>query len=430
MFSCHRAGVYRNKTGKLMKKPVIICVDDEQMILNSLNVQLERKFSDSFEYEFAESAEEAIDVLEELTKDGYAVVMIISDQIMPGMMGDDFLIHTHQRYPNIIKIMLTGQAGLESAVNAINNANLFSYLTKPWDENDLLLCVNKGLEQFYLVENLRQRNIELEQMNQQLIAEQQAKELALRAKVEADMASRSKSAFLANMSHEIRTPLNSIIGFSELLQEQASEDGMTDYLPDLDKIQISGRHLLQLINNVLDLAKIEAGRVELVNQAASIKAIMQSLETMVIPLMAIKSNHFSCKYAENIGIIVCDELRLKQVLINFLSNAAKFCEHGEVVLTAALFLDDGIESVKFQVSDTGIGMTMEQQQLLFQEFAQATSTTAHKFGGTGLGLFLCKKICLLMGGDIQVDSMPGKGCVFTIVIPLQPGNNEIKEDRV
>ncbi|MBT4838428.1 MAG: response regulator, partial [Methylococcales bacterium] len=202
-----------------MKKDVIICVDDEQMILNSLHTQLERKFGRIYEYEFAESADEAQEVIDELIEDGYTIALIISDQIMPEMMGDEFLTKVHQTFPEIIKILLTGQAGLDSAVNAINNANLFRYLTKPWEENDLLLSVEKALEQFNLINNLRKQNQQLENNYQQLINQQKATKLATQAKLNAETENRSKSAFLANMSHEIRTPLSTIIGYSEMLLE-------------------------------------------------------------------------------------------------------------------------------------------------------------------------------------------------------------------
>jgi two-component system sensor histidine kinase ChiS len=144
-------------TEKKMKKPVIICVDDEQMILNSLNKQLQRKFGDRFEYEFAESAEEALEIINELAEDGYTILMIITDQIMPGMTGDKFLINVHEKHPKPIKILLTGQAAIESAINAVNKADLYRYMTKPWDEEDFLLTIEKGLQQYYLMDEMQKQ---------------------------------------------------------------------------------------------------------------------------------------------------------------------------------------------------------------------------------------------------------------------------------
>ncbi|MBT7410301.1 MAG: hybrid sensor histidine kinase/response regulator [Methylococcales bacterium] len=399
-----------------MKKDVIICVDDEQMILNSLHTQLERKFGRIYEYEFAESADEAQEVIDELIEDGYTIALIISDQIMPEMMGDEFLTKVHQTFPEIIKILLTGQAGLDSAVNAINNANLFRYLTKPWEENDLLLSVEKALEQFNLINNLRKQNQQLENNYQQLINQQKATKLATQAKLNAETENRSKSAFLANMSHEIRTPLSTIIGYSEMLLEDVTEQQHLNYIPDIENIKIAGNHLLALINDILDLAKIQSGKMELYIQPININDLLSEIKSLANQLATKKSNTLIIN-SNDLGTIKTDKLRLKQVIINLLSNACKFTQQGRITLDVEKTQKDKNDWLKISITDTGVGMNTEQISKIFNEFEQANQSIATQYGGTGLGLSLSKQICELLSGSIQIESQPDVGSIFMVEIP-------------
>ena len=399
-----------------MKKDVIICVDDEQMILNSLHTQLERKFGRIYEYEFAESADEAQEVIDELIEDGYTIALIISDQIMPEMMGDEFLTKVHQTFPEIIKILLTGQAGLDSAVNAINNANLFRYLTKPWEENDLLLSVEKALEQFNLINNLRKQNQQLENNYQQLINQQKATKLATQAKLNAETENRSKSAFLANMSHEIRTPLSTIIGYSEMLLEDVTEQQHLNYIPDIENIKIAGNHLLALINDILDLAKIQSGKMELYIQPININDLLSEIKSLANQLATKKSNTLIINSID-LGTIKTDKLRLKQVIINLLSNACKFTQQGRITLDVEKTQKDKNDWLKISITDTGVGMNTEQISKIFNEFEQANQSIATQYGGTGLGLSLSKQICELLSGSIQIESQPDVGSIFMVEIP-------------
>lgn len=235
----------------------------------------------------------------------------------------------------------------------------------------------------------------------------------LDARRAAETASQSKSQFLANMSHELRTPLNAIIGYSEILQEQVEEDGKGEYVADLEKIRSAGRHLLSLINDVLDLSKIEAGKMDLFLEDFDIAGMVRDVATTVKPLVEKNGNLLTIDVALDIGRMHADVTKVRQILLNLLSNASKFTEKGRIALKARR---DGSELV-FDVSDSGIGLTSEQCGRLFEAFSQAEASTSKQFGGTGLGLMISRQFCRMMGGDILVSSEPGKGSTFSIRLP-------------
>jgi PAS domain S-box-containing protein len=239
------------------------------------------------------------------------------------------------------------------------------------------------------------------------------------AKRAAEAANQEKSTFLASMSHELRTPLNAIIGYSEMLQEEAVTLDQQELLPDLQKINAAGRHLLDLISNVLDLSKIEAGRMELYVETFDVAGMIKNVTTLVQPLMAQHENTLHVECHANVGTMHADLTKLRQSLVNLLANASKFTERGTITLEA-LRERRGLNAwLIFRVRDTGIGMTTEQMQHLFQPFRQADAATARHFGGTGLGLAITKKFCNMMGGEISVESVPGQGTTFTILLPAQ-----------
>ena len=227
--------------------------------------------------------------------------------------------------------------------------------------------------------------------------------------------SRNKSQFLANMSHELRTPLNAIIGVSEMLREDA--EALKQDLEPLDRVLGAGRHLLALINDILDLSKIEAGRMELHPDSFAVAPLVDDVVKTIEPLAAKNGNQVAVHCDGEIGTMHADQMRLRQALLNLMSNANKFTERGTITIDARHGQENGHDWITLAVTDTGIGMTPAQMGKLFQEFSQASSATASKYGGTGLGLVISRRFCQMMGGDITVESEPGRGSTFTIRLP-------------
>jgi len=256
------------------------------------------------------------------------------------------------------------------------------------------------------------------------------------AKIAAEAANRSKSAFLANMSHELRTPLNAIINYSEMLQEDAQDSGSEDFLPDLEKIQTAGKHLLDMISDILDISKIEAGHVTLYLENFDIATMIEEVVSTAQSLVQKKGNTLAMKIDGELGTMYADQPKVRQILLNLLSNAAKFTENGVITLSVERMKSQKTKTKKkkqkaqysensssisqvliFRVSDTGIGMTEEQLELIFKPFTQADPSTTRKYGGTGLGLTISQRLCQILGGDITVESQVERGSTFTVRLP-------------
>ena len=248
---------------------------------------------------------------------------------------------------------------------------------------------------------------------------QQRDDEARDARNHAETANRAKSAFLTNMSHELRTPLNGIIGYSEMLTEEAHDRGLEDLVPDLERIQFAGKHLLSLINDILDLSKIEAGKMELHIERFGVLPMIRDVVSTVQPLAAKNGNTLALdlpRDAEQL-VIVSDLMKIRQSLWNLLSNASKFTQGGRLSLSVRQHTVAGTPWITFAVEDTGIGMTPEHLGKLFEEFVQADSSTTRRYGGTGLGLAISRRFCRQMGGEITVDSVLGVGSTFAIHLP-------------
>ena len=231
----------------------------------------------------------------------------------------------------------------------------------------------------------------------------------------AESASRAKSQFLANMSHELRTPMNAIIGYSEMLAEEAGETGNDASIPDLKKINAAGRHLLALINDILDLSKIEAGKMDLYLETFEVAAMVRDVAETIQPLVDRRSNTLAVACPPDVGAMRADLTKVRQSLFNLLSNASKFTSNGTIELKVSR-QDTGF--FVFRVSDSGIGMTPEQVAKVFESFTQADASISRKYGGTGLGLTITRRFCEMMGGSIELSSVPGKGTTFVMRIPV------------
>lgn len=401
-----------------MSKPVILCVDDESIVLKGLQSQLSRQFGSDYVIELAESGEEALEIIDELLQDDISIPLVISDQLMPGMKGNELLKAIHKKSQQTLKILLTGQADATAIGDAVNHAQLYRYISKPWNLSDLILTVSEALKSYDKDRQLEIQNRMLLEHTEQLeakVAERTAELIAEKEKVE--QANLAKSEFLANMSHEIRTPMNAILGFGEILDEKiGNEPSIKEYIKG---ITTAGKNLLRLINDILDLSKIEAGRLEIQSEPMNPVAVINEIK-QIFDLKATKKGlAFTVDIQSSPGVVNLDEIRIRQILFNLVGNAIKFTEEGSVCLSLTTEINPNKKTVNlcFKVKDTGIGIPQEQQQLIFEPFRQQKGQKTKTYGGTGLGLSITKRLVQMMNGSITIESEINRGACFTIYFP-------------
>jgi signal transduction histidine kinase len=289
----------------------------------------------------------------------------------------------------------------------------------------------QNLSREELMTEIEQKNRDLEQHSADLEATVAQRTVELKHAMEAaEAANQAKSGFLANMSHELRTPMNAIIGYSEMLMEDAEDEGNEDAVGDLKKIHSAGTHLLSLINDVLDLAKIESGKMDIYLETFKVPGMVDEVVSTIDTLVKKNGNRLQVEVDEAIGEMRADITKVRQALLNLLSNAAKFTHEGVIGLMVQGEQENGVDWIRMSVSDSGIGIPPDKIDHVFDEFSQADETTTRDYGGTGLGLPISRRFCQMMGGNITVESTVGEGSTFIIRLPLEVAEeSEAAEDE-
>ncbi len=404
-----------------MNKPIIFCVDDEEIIRKTLKWQLIEHFENQYKIIMSQSGEEAIEHFEILIKNEVEIPLVIADCSLPGINGDELLKQIHHLAPNVVKVMLTGKANKDEIINAVNHANLYRYLGKPYDKRDLILTVSEAIKSYFLEQQLEEQNRALKVMNAQLQKRTQDLHEALKkvkdAKLRLEYANQTKARFISSMSHELRTPLNAILGLSDLLREQFFGGLNEKQMRYVNQVLESGQQLNTLLGDLLDTAKIDAGALEVRLKEVSPREIIAipvslmenqfrqkniQLETFIDPLLP--------------TILQADFQKCKQIMFHLLSNAAKYTSAGGWVKVKATQQSNSY--LRIEVSDNGIGIKEDEQEKIFSEFHQGEWVYEQALGGTGIGLALARRLLELHGGEIGVKSELGKGSTFWFTLPL------------
>ncbi len=396
-----------------MKKKILF-IDDESDFLSGIRRSL-KKLNNEWELLFANSVDEALGVKEMDDLD-----VVISDLHMPGKDGFKFLkeFRLSEETKNIPVLIMSG-IKQNKAKDKAYELGAIEFLKKPCSSECLIRAIRNSIKlKAEFDKSKKDRQLFEKKFNERDNKLKRDINKFRRTKEESEEALRLENTFLANMSHELRTPLNSILGFSELIEQEIAENDLGQISHDLRTIQLAGKHMLTLVNDILEVAKIESKKLELVTKEIALAPFICEITPLVHTIMKDNGNTFKQVFLNNLGTIETDDVRLRQILFNLLSNAAKFTKNGTVILEASRENYCGKDWIKFEIKDTGIGLSEKQIKHIFEKFAQAEPATSKKYGGTGLGLAITKKLCQLMKGDVFVESEVGIGSTFTVMLPV------------
>ncbi|WP_167608665.1 hybrid sensor histidine kinase/response regulator [Maribellus sediminis] len=392
-----------------MKKRVILCIDDEEIILQALEEQLKNIFGKEYEIETSDSGDDAIEFFRELTEEGIHVPVVISDYIMPGKKGDEVLKEIHQLSPGSLKILLTGHADFDGISNAINNAQLYRYIAKPWDKDDLVLTVKEAIKSFLQEAKIRKQNKELIKLNASL--EEKVKE---RTK-ELSVANASKDKFFSIIAHDLRSPFNALFGLTDFLigsWEEIDEETKLELITDL---QNSSKVTFNLLQNLLEWSRSQTGKI-------IVEAVESDAGQIInenIAVLRKQADHKQITVANNVPdgtLFFGDKNMISTVFRNLISNSVKFTNIGGEI-EISVNSQNGYH--EFCVSDNGIGMDEDTLNKLFLITEKVKRSGTANEEGTGLGLILCKEFVEKNGGSIRVESSRDVGSKFFFTLPVK-----------
>jgi two-component system sensor histidine kinase/response regulator len=400
-----------------MAEAIIVCVDDQRMVIRSLKRELRSALGNMYIIETAESGKETLDLFTKLLADQYEIPVIIADYIMPGMKGDELLRRIHAIAPKTLKILLTGQANMEAVINAVNYANLYRYIAKPWETTDLILTVKEAIRRYFQEKQLAEQNLLLQNMNKILERQVQERTAELEAKkLELERANASKDKFFSILAHDLRAPFTGLLGFTEIFLESFEEFSQDEIKESLYALQKTAKTVYTLVENLLMWSRLQRGVMEYVPQEIFIDKIAE----YNVHLFASNAEQKQITLRNLIPeptFAYADHNMFETVFRNLISNAIKFTHAGGSVEVSTKPHQTYVEVA---VSDTGTGINHEDISKLFRiDFKHTTLGTAGE-RGSGLGLILCKELVEKNGGNIWVESEIGKGTTFRFTVPKYP----------
>ncbi len=390
-----------------MSKPVILCIDDENIITEALKDQLERMFGADYDIETSDSGEDALEFIEELLEDKIDVPLIIADYIMVGMKGDELLQKSHSLLPETLNILLTGQANIEGITNAINFANLYRYIAKPWDQDDLEMTVKEALKSFYSAREIKKKNIELAELNAGL-----EEKVSERTKQLSEL-NATKDKFFSIIAHDLKNPFNALMGFSTLLIDDYDSFDDEEKKDLIKTMNDASENAYKLLQNLLEWSRSQTGSIKWEPDNIQIDKIVN--ETIGLLQNQAVNKNITIK-----GIIpantyaFADENMITTVIRNLMSNALKYTSKGGEV---KLYASSNNSHVEITVEDNGVGIRQEDIEKLFRIDVNFSTNGTDNEVGTGLGLILCKEFVTKNGGNIWVESEEGKGSKFRFTLP-------------
>ncbi len=397
-----------------MKERVILCVDDEETVLRSLKRELRETLGDRYIIETATAGLEALDLFEELLGDGYEIPLVIADQIMPKMKGDELLRQLHERSPKTLKIMLTGQADMQSVVKALNHANLYRYIAKPWEKIDLAMTVKEAMQSYLQNKELEIKNTILRETNKTLEMKVKERTAQLEAqKLELKQLNASKDKFFSIIAHDLRAPFSGLLGLTDFIIKNVEKFTQRDVKENLTELRDVAHTVYGLLENLLAWSRLQRGVME--HTPETIDLHTQTMQTLYLFTANARQKEITLvnRVPKDLSAYL-DKRMLDTVLRNLVSNALKFTEKGGKIQVAARQNGTGVE---LAVADTGTGIPAKDLPHLFRIDIKYSNVGTAGEEGTGLGLILCKDLVERNGGRIWVDSKVGKGTTFTMRLP-------------